>query len=214
MVNLGIRPRVKADGPPHVRKTRATGWTPPSSNSGGISPHHGPPSYLPFQARSLPNIVRTMPPPTIDRESVSLPSTREPRAGGGGHPCQGFYHPPAGHAPKVAVNATHFHIDFSEHYLAELALIDLGIGAAFAGRAKPRVWTPLIGWATQRAGSPRPVRCATGWVCGVCRPRRPAPTSTSTPTINSALPAPATSRPTSPIGSVRDGESAGAFPSR
>src|SRR5690348_14468062 len=43
------------------------------------------------------------------------------RAGAGGRPCQGLYHAPAGGAPAptVAVIATHYEVDFSEHYLAE-----------------------------------------------------------------------------------------------
>ncbi|MFI6519677.1 alpha/beta hydrolase [Spirillospora sp. NPDC050679] len=55
----------------------------------------------------------------IVREFVGLPSPLVGRAGAGGHPCQGVYHRPAGAPPKTAFIATHYNIDFSEHYLAE-----------------------------------------------------------------------------------------------
>jgi pimeloyl-ACP methyl ester carboxylesterase len=68
-----------------------------------------------------------MPLPGVVREFVGLPSSTEPRAGAGGHPCQGLYHRPEGSRPRVAVIATHYQIDFSEHYLAEhLAARGLG----------------------------------------------------------------------------------------
>ncbi|WP_197507692.1 alpha/beta hydrolase [Mycobacterium sp. ACS4331] len=57
--------------------------------------------------------------PEIIREFVGLDSPTAGRAGAGGHPCQGLYHRPAGRWPKVAMIATHYQIDFSEHYLAE-----------------------------------------------------------------------------------------------
>ncbi|MCP3936206.1 MAG: alpha/beta hydrolase [Actinomycetia bacterium] len=40
------------------------------------------------------------------------------RNGAGFMPCQGLYHTPAGTNPKVAFIATHYNVDFSEHYLA------------------------------------------------------------------------------------------------
>ncbi|MCV7195557.1 alpha/beta hydrolase [Mycobacterium angelicum] len=55
----------------------------------------------------------------LSREFVGLPSPTAPRAGAGGHPCQGLYHRVSGSKPKVAMIATHYQIDFSEHYLAE-----------------------------------------------------------------------------------------------
>ncbi|QLL07974.1 alpha/beta hydrolase [Mycobacterium vicinigordonae] len=55
----------------------------------------------------------------IIREFIGLPSPSAGRAGAGGHPCQGLYHRMAGHRPKVAMIATHYQIDFSEHYIAE-----------------------------------------------------------------------------------------------
>lgn len=56
---------------------------------------------------------------TIDRTFVALPSLNQPRAGAGGHPCQGLYYTPSGTRPDIAVIATHYQVDFSEHYLAE-----------------------------------------------------------------------------------------------
>ena len=49
------------------------------------------------------------------------------RAGSGGHPCQGLYHRGVGRKPKVAMIATHYQIDFSEHYLADY-MATRGIG--------------------------------------------------------------------------------------
>ena len=63
----------------------------------------------------------------IEKTFIGLPSPAIGRAGAGGHPCQGVYHTPAGKSPKVAVIATHYQIDFSEHYLAEY-LAERGIG--------------------------------------------------------------------------------------
>lgn len=56
---------------------------------------------------------------TVERQFVGLPSPVVGRAGSGGHPCQGLYHRLAGERPLVAFIATHFNIDFAEHYLAE-----------------------------------------------------------------------------------------------
>ncbi|MEO5724915.1 MAG: alpha/beta hydrolase [Ilumatobacteraceae bacterium] len=55
----------------------------------------------------------------VDRTFVGLPSPSLGRAGAGGHPCQGVYHAPHGSRPKVAMIATHYNVDFSEHYLAD-----------------------------------------------------------------------------------------------
>ncbi|KZS65979.1 alpha/beta hydrolase [Mycobacterium ostraviense] len=65
--------------------------------------------------------------PDVVREFVGLPSPTAGRAGAGGHPCQGLYHQVAGSKPTVAMIATHYQIDFSEHYLAEY-LATRGIG--------------------------------------------------------------------------------------
>ncbi|MUL82112.1 lysophospholipase [Mycobacterium sp. CBMA247] len=61
------------------------------------------------------------------REFVGAESPTAHRAGAGGHPCQGLYHRGVGRKPKVAVIATHYQIDFSEHYLADY-LATRGIG--------------------------------------------------------------------------------------
>jgi pimeloyl-ACP methyl ester carboxylesterase len=54
----------------------------------------------------------------IVREFVGLPSPAIGRAGAGGHPCQGIYHRPAGERPATAFIASHYNVDFSEHYVA------------------------------------------------------------------------------------------------
>ena len=66
----------------------------------------------------------------IVREFVGLPSPVLGRAGAGGHPCQGIYHRPAGGRPPTAFIATHYNVDFSEHYLASLLA---GRGYGFLG---------------------------------------------------------------------------------
>ncbi len=65
--------------------------------------------------------------PGVLREFIGLPSPTARRAGAGGHPCQGLYHRGVGRKPKVAMIATHFQIDFSEHYLADY-IATRGIG--------------------------------------------------------------------------------------
>jgi pimeloyl-ACP methyl ester carboxylesterase len=65
--------------------------------------------------------------PGVVREFVGLPSPTARRAGAGGHPCQGLYYRGVGRKPKVAMIATHYQIDFSEHYLAEY-IATRGIG--------------------------------------------------------------------------------------
>ncbi|MGB0961141.1 MAG: alpha/beta hydrolase [Mycobacterium sp.] len=65
--------------------------------------------------------------PRVTREFVGLDSPSAQRAGSGGHPCQGLYHRGADRKPKVAMIATHYQIDFSEHYLADY-LATRGIG--------------------------------------------------------------------------------------
>ncbi len=75
---------------------------------------------------------------TIEREFVGLPSPISGRAGAGGHPCQGLYHHPAGRRPTTAFIATHYNVDFSEHYLAEY-LAERGYG--------------FLGWNTRFRGN-------------------------------------------------------------
>ncbi|HNF04775.1 MAG TPA: alpha/beta hydrolase [Mycobacterium sp.] len=68
-----------------------------------------------------------MPTPGVVREFIGMSSPTARRAGAGGHPCQGLYHRGVGRKPKVAVIATHYQIDFSEHYIADY-LATRGIG--------------------------------------------------------------------------------------
>jgi acetyl esterase/lipase len=72
-------------------------------------------------------VTRTTGTPGVVREFIGLPSPTGRRAGAGGHPCQGIYYRGVGRKPKVAVIATHYQIDFSEHYLADY-LATRGIG--------------------------------------------------------------------------------------
>lgn len=65
--------------------------------------------------------------PGVIREFIGLPSLTARRAGAGGHPCQGLYHRGVGRKPKVAMIATHYQIDFAEHYLADY-MATRGIG--------------------------------------------------------------------------------------
>ncbi len=74
----------------------------------------------------------------IERRFVGLDSPVVGRAGAGGHPCQGIYHTPAGSWPTVAAIATHYNVDFSEHYLARY-LAERGIG--------------FLGWNTRFRGN-------------------------------------------------------------
>lgn len=56
----------------------------------------------------------------IERQFVSMVSPTMGRNGAGGMPCQGVYHRLAGKHPRVAFIASHYEVDFSEHYLADL----------------------------------------------------------------------------------------------
>lgn len=53
------------------------------------------------------------------REFVSLGSPTAQRNGAGFQPCQGLYYRPEGERPRTALIATHYNVDFSEHYLGE-----------------------------------------------------------------------------------------------
>ncbi|OBI84356.1 alpha/beta hydrolase [Mycobacterium sp. E740] len=75
--------------------------------------------------------------PGVIREFVGLDSLTARRAGAGGHPCQGLYHRGVGRKPKIAMIATHYQIDFSEHYLADY-MATRGIG--------------FLGWNTRYRG--------------------------------------------------------------
>ena len=54
----------------------------------------------------------------LSREFVGLPSVNQAQAGHGTHPCQGLYWTPKGERPKTAFIATHYNVDYTEHYLA------------------------------------------------------------------------------------------------
>lgn len=55
----------------------------------------------------------------VDSSFIGLAAPGHNRAGAGGWPSQGIYYTPAGKKPRVAMVATHYNIDFSQHYLAE-----------------------------------------------------------------------------------------------
>lgn len=74
----------------------------------------------------------------VERDWVALSSPSGSRAGHGPHPCQGLYHRPDGGRPRVACIATHYNVDFSEHYLGE-PLAERGIG--------------FLGWNTRYRGN-------------------------------------------------------------
>lgn len=71
------------------------------------------------------------------RNFVSCVSATSARNGAGFNPCQGLYHTPAQGRPKTAFIATHYNVDFSEHYLgpymAERGYGFLGWNTRFRG---------------------------------------------------------------------------------
>ena len=54
----------------------------------------------------------------LDARFVGKVSPTAPRIQAGGHPCQGIYWTAKGKRPRVALIATHYNVDFSEHYAA------------------------------------------------------------------------------------------------
>ena len=75
----------------------------------------------------------------VNREFVGLPSPTAARVGAGGHPCQGLYWTPAGSPrPHTAFIATHYNVDFAEHYIAPY-LAERGFG--------------FLGWNTRYRGA-------------------------------------------------------------
>lgn len=74
----------------------------------------------------------------VQRTFVSLPSPTMPRAGHGSYPCQGLWWTPDGGTPTTALIATHYNVDFAEHYLAAL-LAERGYG--------------FLGWNTRYRGN-------------------------------------------------------------
>lgn len=75
---------------------------------------------------------------TTERTFVSLPSPTAPRNGAGFMPCQGLYHAPSGQRPTTAFIATHYNVDFAEHYLGEF-MAERGYG--------------FLGWNTRFRGN-------------------------------------------------------------
>ncbi len=93
----------------------------------------------------------------IDATFVGKVSPTMARIQAGGHPCQGLYWTPKGKRPRTALIATHYNVDFAEHYIApyfaergfgflgwntryrgaedqfmlEHALIDIGVGLRY-----------------------------------------------------------------------------------
>lgn len=74
----------------------------------------------------------------FERTFVSLVSATSARNGAGFNPCQGLYYAPRGQRPKTAFIATHYNVDFSEHYLGEL-MAERGYG--------------FLGWNTRFRGN-------------------------------------------------------------
>jgi pimeloyl-ACP methyl ester carboxylesterase len=74
----------------------------------------------------------------FERTFVSLVSATSARNGAGFNPCQGLYYRPPGKQPKTAFIATHYNVDFSEHYLGEY-MAERGFG--------------FLGWNTRFRGN-------------------------------------------------------------
>jgi hypothetical protein len=76
---------------------------------------------------------------SVESSYVALPADDASRAGWGAYLCQGLYHRPAGAGrPRVAFIATHYNLDFGDHYLSRL-LADQGFG--------------FLGWNTRFRGN-------------------------------------------------------------
>jgi hypothetical protein len=76
---------------------------------------------------------------SVDRRFVSLDSPSQPRNGAGYRAVQGLWHARAdGRPPTVGIIASHYEVDFSEHYLAE-PMAERGIG--------------MLGWNTRYRGN-------------------------------------------------------------
>ena len=77
---------------------------------------------------------------SVTREFVSLVSATGARNGAGFNPCQGLYFQPADKIASTAFIATHYNVDFSEHYLGEyLALRGFGF-FGWNTRFRGNVW--------------------------------------------------------------------------
>lgn len=77
-------------------------------------------------------------PANVRREFVARGSATGRVNPVGFHPCQGLYHTPAGERPKTALIATHYNVDFTEHYLGPL-MAERGFG--------------FLGWNTRYRGA-------------------------------------------------------------
>jgi pimeloyl-ACP methyl ester carboxylesterase len=77
-------------------------------------------------------------PTAVERTFVALPTATGHVNPAGYHPAQGLYWTPAGSRPTTAFIATHYNVDFSEHYLAPL-LAERGFG--------------FLGWNTRYRGA-------------------------------------------------------------
>lgn len=74
----------------------------------------------------------------VKREFVSLTSATSARNGAGFNPCQGLYCRPTSSPPTTVFIATHYNVDFSEHYLGQY-LAERGFG--------------FLGWNTRFRGN-------------------------------------------------------------
>jgi pimeloyl-ACP methyl ester carboxylesterase len=74
----------------------------------------------------------------IERQFVGLSSATGRTNPAGFNPCQGVYHRASGSQPRTAFIATHYNVDFKEHYLAPL-MASRGFG--------------FLGWNTRYAGA-------------------------------------------------------------
>ncbi|MDR3513019.1 MAG: hypothetical protein P4L73_15385 [Caulobacteraceae bacterium] len=54
----------------------------------------------------------------IEAQFIGRVSPTAPRIQAGGHPCQGIYWTARGERPRTALIATHYNVDFTEHYAA------------------------------------------------------------------------------------------------
>jgi pimeloyl-ACP methyl ester carboxylesterase len=100
---------------------------------------------------------------TASQTFVSLAATGSARAGHGSNPCQGVYYTPEGTRPTTALIATHYDIDFSEHYLADFMATRgfgfLGWNTRFRGNGAYFILEPAlvdigagIRWLREEAG--------------------------------------------------------------
>ncbi len=56
----------------------------------------------------------------VERRFISLASPTAGQNGAGYMPTQGLYHTPSGKMPRTAFIATHYNVDFAEHYMGGL----------------------------------------------------------------------------------------------